>query len=116
MKRAFTLFLLFMVILSSTAFAEESGVIVYFDGKLIIIETNSSGYSCGWEYWFPYEPIGQDDREGDDVEGDDIEGALAVCGQQTVFDRNKESYYDIYIDEARLTESEARDWLDDQQR
>lgn len=29
----------------------------------------------------------------------------------TVFDENKESFYDIYIDETHLTETEAREWL-----
>ena len=77
MKRTITFFLLFMLLLSATAFAER-GVIVYFDGRLMMIETDSSGYSCGWEYWFPYEPIGQDGREGDDVEGDNIEGNLTI--------------------------------------
>ena len=50
------------------------------------------------------------------IKGDDIEGTLSVRGQQTVFDENKESYYDIYIDETHLTESEARDWLDNQRK
>ncbi len=113
MKRIIFLILTSMLLFSATAFA-ESGIIIYFDGRLMIIETETSGYSCGWEYWFPFEQKGQDGREADDVEKDKISGDLTTTGQHSVYDWDKEIHYDIYIDESGLTKTEAQDWLTEQ--
>lgn len=100
MKRSLFLTLVFIFLLTCTAFAEKSkGYIVYENSNIAVIEDAYSSY-CGVEIY-----------TGLVNSGDTVIGDFMMYGVQEMYDLNMSSSVNLYVDETMMSKDQAMSWI-----